>query len=466
MSMRTLFGKIFVSFWLMMILTILITVIVLRLSKPESNALPPPLSRAVVKAEMSYQRHGEQGLKSWTIRINNRIRPHKVYVLSGQSDLLNRPIPPHIQSVADQISEAQKTIAQRYGRDVFFGYYLTDYQGSGYKLIFNHPPKPGDFFKHFVHNIWLVILIIALFTGLCCYLLARNFSRPIKAMQEATNALADGDLDVQVSNQFKKRKDEIAQLACDFDRMTQQIKHAYNHQSRLIQDMSHELRAPISRMQVALAILEGETDLESDQGQAMLNRIQTEITQFDQIISQTLSLPLFESKRQTLDTREDIFQTLQSLISDLEFEAQSELDIELLASPSGDEFPVNTKDNWLTTIFRNLISNALQYRQPNTGIKIELLSENNHYSVSVTNQGSDLDEAHLHDIFEPFYRADKARTPGSTNLGLGLSIVKGLVSRLGGKVHAENVDLEGAMLQNQSAFKVTVELPKSHSSDR
>lgn len=457
--MRTLFGKIFVSFWLMMILTIMITVIILRLSKPESNELPPPLSRAVVKAEMSYQRHGERGLKSWTMKINKRIEPHKVYVLSESSDLLNRPIPLHIQEVADQITEEQKTVAQRQGRNVFFGYYLTDYQGSGYKLIFNHPPRPGDLFRHMVHNIWLVILIIALFTGVCCYLLARNFSRPIKAMQKATNALADGDLDVQISDQFKKRKDEIAELACDFDRMTQQLKHAYNHQSRLIQDMSHELRAPISRMQVALALLEGETDLQSEQGQAMFKRIQTEITQVEQIIKHTLTLPLFEQKQSTLEDREDMLETLSALIQDLQFENQTDLGIELNITPKDGKFIINTKDNWLNTILRNLISNALQYRQPDTKIEITLMSDKEHHKLSVTNHSQEMSDDQIKDIFEPFYRADKARTPGSTNLGLGLSIVKGLVTRLGGHIYAEKQTLG----ENETGFKISLELPKKTS---
>ncbi|GLQ31587.1 HAMP domain-containing sensor histidine kinase [Litoribrevibacter albus] len=441
---------------------IIITAVVLRLSRPQSNELPPPLSKAVVKAEMAYQRHGEAGLINWAQRINRRIHPHRVYVLSEKSDLLNRPIPPQILDIAEKISEEQKTIGQKHGRNVYFGYYLTDYQGKGYRLIFDHPPRPGEFFRHIVDHFWLVILLVAGFTGCFSYLLARNLTRPIKAMQEATNALADGDLDIQISGQFQNRKDEIAVLACDFDRMTKQLKHAYNHQNRLIQDMSHELRAPISRMQVALALLESEQVFESQAAQQLFERIQTEINQFDQIIKQTLSLPLFEQeKHPKLETRENVQTTLKALIDDLQFETQSELNIALETIPPEGEFFVYSKDNWLSTIFRNLISNALQYRTAGSSVNIVLTKTKQQLKISVSNEISEiaeqpnLNEEQLEDIFEPFYRADQARTPGTTNLGLGLSIVKGLTIRLGGQVHAETVQQNG----QRTSFIVTVELP-------
>jgi two-component system sensor histidine kinase CpxA len=387
--MRTLFGKIFLSFWLMVLLTCAITILVIRLSKPQTNELPPHLSKSVVRAELAYHQNGEKGLIRWGMHVNRKFAPHKVFVLSKDKDLLNQELPMSVLELANNISAEQKTIGQRFGKNVYFGYYMTDSQGNGYKLIFDRPPAGKEKFKLLFQNIWIVILLVAGFTGTFCYLLARSFARPIKAIQEATKALADGDLDIQVADQFKGRKDEIGALANDFDRMTQQLKHAYNHQSRLIHDMSHELRAPISRMQVALALLEQEETLSSTQGKAMFDRVQAEINQFDQIIKQTLALPLFEQqKHPTLDAVQDISTTLESLIDDLQFEAQSDLAIHLTTEPETGPFLIQTKDNWLDTILRNLISNALQYRQANTEIRIQLTTAGDVHKVCVFNEGN------------------------------------------------------------------------------
>ncbi|GAA3935029.1 HAMP domain-containing sensor histidine kinase [Litoribacillus peritrichatus] len=461
--MKSLFTKIFLSFWLMIILVIITTAFLLYQSRLQSHELPLPLERASFKAERAYEVRGELGLQRWLQHTRGRLRPHNVFLLKDHKGLFDDDVPKSVRRVSKKLSEEVSSIQVPTGGHLYFGRYFKTDDNKEFTIIYQRPPIHKAFLAHMANTGWALFASLTLMSGIICYLLARHLTLPVRALQDATQSLAQGDLDVEITPRLGKRKDELSELARDFDEMAKQIKNAYNSQRRLVHDMSHELRAPIARMQVALAIMEG-ADKHDTQ---MIQRMQHEVDHFESIIKQTLSLPAFELSTIELSDKVDVRDTLLTLISDFKFEHQnSQLNIQLnQGCLINQPLWVQSKDNWISTIFRNVISNAVQYRLPDTAITIctsqKTFKGLTIHRVEITNESLGVDNLHLEEIFEPFSRADQARTPGSTNIGLGLSIVKALVKLHDGKVFAENIQDQHGQIK---AFKVTIELPAAKNS--
>ena len=458
--MKSLFSKIFFCFWLMIILVIITTAFILYQSRLQSNELPLPLERSVIKAERAYEVRGLMGLKRWQRHTRDRFRPHKIYVIEYSRDIMNQTLPKSVQKISKRLTEKNASIQKPTGKFMYFGRYFKTSDNQEFRVIFERPPIYRAFLSHLANTGWTLLISLVFMSGIVCYWLARHLTIPVRALQKATQSLAQGDLDVEIAPKLGKRKDELSELAQDFDNMARQIKRAYNNQRRLVHDMSHELRAPIARMQVALAILESS---ENDP-LPMTKRIQHELDHFESVIKQTLSLPSFENAEISLTDPVNIHETLKSLINDFQFEFQDQqLKVNLELKDLSEDAPITvlSKDNRLSTVFRNIISNAVQYRHTDTNVTIVLSKfkkkTERFYRVEITNQGSGVNSTQIEEIFEPFYRADQARTPGTTNIGLGLSIVKAIIELHKGAVFAENIYNKNESIE---AFRITLELPE------
>lgn len=458
--MNKLFTKIFISFWLVIVIVIGVTVVALYKSKPEVHQLPPPIARVVVKAERHFKRAGEVGLIRWLQQVNRASGNHKVFAIKDDNELLNRDIDMPIHMISKKLSEDKLSIQQRIGRHIYFGHYLaTRDEDNGIRLIFKKPHINKAMFKHLTISLWLGLISLILLSGLACYILARHLTKPVRLIRAASRSMAEGDLDIEVSSQLGKRNDELSAMAHDFEDMARQIKQVYDNQNHLIQDMSHELRSPVARMQVALAILAKDTD------HPMLTRIEQDLDQFEHIIEHTLSIPTFNVNDIDLNQQIDLLGVLDKVVEDLNFEIPGlEQRIKIQLPNSLDPqlaLLVASKDNWLETIFRNLISNANQYSDSDTDITVRVSDkQSNAYQpsieISIENHGQGVSEEHLKSIFAPYFRSDQARTPGSRNVGLGLAIVNKYVELHKGQVMAENLtDNDDHII----GFKVIVSLP-------
>ncbi len=119
----------------------------------------------------------------------------------------------------------------------------------------------------------LQVLGIILTAGLGCYALARYFTSPIGKLRRATQKFAAGDLQTRVASEIGNRRDEVAKLAEDFDEMAERIESLVTAEKRLTQDISHELRSPLTRLNVALELARAKANVET---QSLLTRIETE----------------------------------------------------------------------------------------------------------------------------------------------------------------------------------------------
>src|SRR5690606_36581613 len=132
-----------------------------------------------------------------------------------------------------------------------------------------------------------------LLTGVVlCWLLALYLTSPIRKLREATNKLAEGDLSTRVAEKVGRRRDEIADLARDFDKMAERIEALISSQQRLSRDVSHELRSPLARMNVALEIAKQKSNGDTS---TVFQRIENESQRLNDLISRLLTLSKLES---------------------------------------------------------------------------------------------------------------------------------------------------------------------------
>src|SRR5262249_40170045 len=149
---------------------------------------------------------------------------------------------------------------------------MTTADGRRYSLVIELPPSHHELFgPNGVPGLGILIAVIS--SGLVCYFLARYLTSPVVRLRAATKKLAAGDLTARASQAEVKGKDEMAQLVRDFDAMAERLEGLVSAQARLLHDISHELRSPLARLNVALALARQRTGAEA---QSALERIDLE----------------------------------------------------------------------------------------------------------------------------------------------------------------------------------------------
>jgi len=271
---------------------------------------------------------------------------------------------------------------------------------------------------------------------LLCWALARYLASPIGKLRQATQKLADGDLSSRVAGQVGRRRDELASLAKDFDVMAERIETLITSQKRLSRDVSHELRSPLARMNVALEIAKQKSNGETS---PVLQRIETESQRLNDMISRLLTLSKLETGSKDFDRRELNLKTLVEQVSaDADFEANAKnKSVQVVRA---DNCRVMGSDSLIRSAVENVLRNAVRYTKEGTAVEVSLTNGNGRAVVKIVDHGSGVPEAELENLFKPFYRVGEARDRGSGGTGLGLAIAEQAVLAHDGTISARNAD--------------------------
>jgi len=296
----------------------------------------------------------------------------------------------------------------------------------------------------------LLKALAAMLAGcLLCWLLARSITAPIRTLQSAVRSLGAGDLSVRVSPKIPPRNDELTDLAHEFDRMAAQIESLRNEQHRLLADISHELRSPLTRLSISTE-LASRGDLES------LERMRKDITALDQLIEQVLTLTRLEIQQQTrVQSNTPLNKVLTALVDDADFEAREQGKSVILQAHQ--PCSVRGEPGLLRSCLENVIRNAVRFTPAATAVRVLVEKGQRNKKpvaiVTVEDQGRGVPEESLAHIFEPFYRVSASEDNESDNRGsgLGLSISERIVTLYGGTITAHNAKTGGLI--------VVIELP-------
>jgi len=260
--------------------------------------------------------------------------------------------------------------------------------------------------------------------------------------------LAAGDLTARTGAPSATRRDEVAGLMRDFDAMAERIELLLKAQSRLLNDISHELRSPLARLNVALGLARQRAGVESAD---MLDRIELEASRLNELIGRILTLARLEDGEQLVpQTPVPLNELVQSVTEDAEFEAQARHCHVHTTVPEGD-LMVSGNASLLHSAVENVIRNAIRYTHEGTAVEVELASEERSGGVEavlrVSDAGPGVPPDALEKLFEPFYRLDDARGRLTGGVGLGLAITERAVRFHGGKVKAFNRTPSGLMVE-------------------
>ena len=436
--MKSLFLRIFLSFWVAQALFVVLAILVTLVFRPRTSTWEALRTTVLNEAVSEYEEGGASQLRNYMQNLESSQHVRAYLFDERGNEISGRGAPDWAMRVAAG--------GPRNPRDGFIipaPPVQRDSRASSdgkhrYTLVLGFPQGPRVFFGP--RGLPVPGLIIAIITsGLVCYLLAWSVTKPIVRLRAATRQLTAGDLTARSGAPASKRRDEIAGLMRDFDAMAERLELLVKAQSRLLNDISHELRSPLARLNVALGLARQRAGVESAD---MLDRIELEASRLNELIARILTLARLEDGEQRVpQIQVPLDELVASVAEDAEFEAQERHCHVKTVIPEGD-WGVRGNDSLLHSAVENVVRNAIRYTQEGTSVEIELTSEKRDSGAEavlrVSDSGPGVPEDALGKLFEPFYRLDDARGRLTGGVGLGLAITERAVRFHGGKVSASN----------------------------
>ncbi|MBI9075545.1 MAG: HAMP domain-containing protein [Desulfatibacillum sp.] len=297
-------------------------------------------------------------------------------------------------------------------------------------------PDPDTFGPHypFPPDLWEKLAISFILCGLLCLWLTRNIAGPIRKLRAATNKVAEGDLSVRVSPGLGKRKDEIAGLAQDFDYMASRVEILLASQKRLLRDISHELRSPLARLNVALELASQHAGEKAD---PYLKKIGLESHRLNELIGHLHTLTMMENQPGLHFEEVDLDALLARIVEDARFESSHKGVSVSLDSPH----PVIVAGipEMLHRAVENVVRNAIIFTRDKSEVVVSLSKAPGGMAViTVQDQGTGVPESELSNLVKPFYRVQEDRARKTGGAGVGLAIADRAVALHKGRLEVEN----------------------------
>ena len=350
----------------------------------------------------------------------------KVYLINSKGfDVLNRALPDAVTLFLE---------GKSLKREPIFSRAIKSGGGEILYLIF-HADSPALLWKLFKRfGIYWVLFATFVISGFIAWWLALKIARPIQHIASASRFEGEGNISPRINKKILERHDEIGELARQLQQSGDKIQELLKKQKDFLRDVSHEVRTPLARLQVAADTLE----LEIKDGRA-LKQIKAEVIIIDQLVQDLLHLsqfdrPMHSHKLETISVFTLVDQCMKSS--------------KILANKKNISLNVQSKHCQnihiagirflLDRALDNLINNAIRHSPEHSTIKISCEIDKENCCLGVWDQGDGVKDESLQEIFEPFFRSDTSRNRQTGGFGLGLSLVKRIVELHEGSVNAFN----------------------------
>jgi two-component system, OmpR family, sensor histidine kinase CpxA len=463
--MSSLFFKIFLWFWLGFVVLSAALVASSALIRSRSAdderwrqkyQLPLDL-RAQHEADL-YERSGVAAAAKYIGSLEQRDPITNYMVDESGRDVLGRAIPEKVLKLLPQVDQAPLSKPLYFNQERIMAERIGGSAGQPYAFFMTFPPRPFlphsmvQFLFEDVGTEGIVRLIVVLATAaIFCLWLARHITVPIGKLRLAAREIANQHLEARVDSSVIARRDELAELGRDFDRMAERIDALVTAQRRLLADVSHELRSPLTRLNLALGLARQRANPEAIEH---LDRIERETDRLNKLIGQLLSLARIESGVD-LQQRKifDLGMLVQEVASDGDYEARGRnCSVRFEQSV---ECPVDGAPEMLRGAVENVVRNAVRHTADGTTVDVAIEYRPNgrgsHAVIQVRDHGTGVPENELTDLFIPFHRVIDGIRKDPDGAGLGLAIAERAFRLHGGSVTATNA-ADGGLV-------VTLELP-------
>lgn len=328
--------------------------------------------------------------------------------------------------------------------------WVTGADGRQYQLRYDVAGLRADStMGHHPRNILNMPEPLFIVGGICGLLfslfLAWNLTRPMRQLRAGFARVSKGDLSVRLFPQMRRRHDEFSVVAQDFDAMVERLSVLVKAREELLHDVSHELRSPLARLQLATGLARQTPESVN----ASLDRIDEEARRLDKMIGELLTLSRAEHQSLPDEQYFDLLGLLNAVTNDARYEAQIPGVEILLHADEQQDYTVKGDANLIRSAVENVVRNALRYSLHGQKVIINLHQEHDWLVINVRDHGPGVEADKLSSIFDPFVRVNSPLS--GKGYGLGLSIVRKVVIAHQGEVSAVNA--------RDGGLELTIRLP-------
>lgn len=425
----SIYRRLFLWFCAANLLTLAVSVVIAHAIFERQADRPPDVESLVVQTQAALAR-GQ--IPSFDTRDERR---RSMLVRNGQP-LSGEPLPRPVARNLDELTADSAEV--RLPRNLWLvSRRLQSTAGETWLIVMQRSPRRAPWARWVAPAVQILLSILAI-AGVG-WVVARHLTLPLHRIQTVVRRVAAGDLSSRIGGELAAREDEHGRLARDFDRMAQQIETLVQSRDQLLHDVSHELRAPLSRLRFALELARddgiGSTPA-SPASPASLDRADREITRIDALVGELLALARMD---QSIDPEQLPSFDLHALAQDvIEAERPQAQHRRVQLGLSGPALQARCDADALRRALENLIRNAVRHSPPDAAVAITLESAAGEVLIRVSDRGPGVEAESLPRLFEPFFRGKSAA--GSDGYGLGLAIVARVMRAHRGRAGARNRD--------------------------
>ncbi len=366
-------------------------------------------------------------------RLERRLRAKAWVVDRDNLTLFGPEVPEYVLSKISSFP-AFVSVLQGEGQSVFILGNQIVRQNKTYQVIIESKGiKMRQGPLSIAHGPRLFLLLLSLIVASA--LLSYWVLRPVKAFLETTRKLSGESLDARVSPAITGRRDAFGDLGTEFNKMTERLALALESQRQLLRDVSHELRSPLARIQVAATLLDQKLGEQSE-----IQRIESEVARLDELIERLLSLSRLQNDQGMQVSRIELQVLLSELITNANYEfAQQDKQVSLQLN---DDLNLQADPELIASAIENVIRNGLRFTSKEGGVLVtyfdQPLGSTPGVRIEVSDHGPGMEPSDLTNMFEPFFQADSSRQTSNTHYGIGLALARTIVLLHKGKIEAEN----------------------------
>jgi two-component system sensor histidine kinase CpxA len=295
---------------------------------------------------------------------------------------------------------------------------------------------------------WLIPFLVVVMVSLLCGLLAWHLTSPIRRLQQAAKKLTAGDFDISELRSNLNRGDELGDLSVEFVEMADSLQRLLQSHRQLLRDVSHELRSPLTRLQIALGIAR-----KKDAGNALQaehDRIERASGQVANLVTQILDLAKLQQEGELITEKLDLVKLFNIWLQDAELELGAKhLTVEWQLQDDEVFYAVDAV--LMQRAFDNVLRNAIRFSPEGGILTLSLNRADQQLTFKMCDQGPGVSDDQLEDIFAPFAQADQSRNHATSGYGggygIGLAMVKRILDMHHGDVKANNITDSGLCVE-------------------
>ncbi|ENM5770857.1 envelope stress sensor histidine kinase CpxA [Vibrio mimicus] len=450
-KLNNLYGRIFAIFWFTMLLVLFAVLTLPHLDPRKPRDLSPEAHQRLLDNKTRFEREykNRTDLGKILFQLEGRGTPKRehdsrprffltdlegnVLTTSKHADFRLKAL----QNFSSSIESVEKPQQRLYGRYMLAGPVPITLAKQDLLLYvgmrWNEPPP--FLLRLFDKPFQLLLAIMLVSTPLLLWL-AWALSKPAQNLAQAAQRVARGEF--VHDPKLERGTAEFQQAGRSFNQMVDAVNQMVSGQQRLLSDISHELRSPLTRLRMANALAMRKLGSSSE-----LERIDTEAQRLEQMIGDLLALSRMQTNSHLMREVQPLSSLWEELLKDAEFEAE-----QMHKTLTFDAIPdrkISGTPKLLMSALENVVRNAIHYGQ--TQIHVAFTIQDNLLSISVDDDGEGVPEEELTDIFRPFYRVSAARDRHSGGTGLGLAITESAIRQHSGTISATRSALGGLQVR-------------------